>query len=62
MRGSAGNPPRAQIPPPPPTNKAKRWARHKVAAGVRGLGLGELADSYVDETVEAYDVDETPER
>ena len=24
--------------------------------------LKELADSYVDETLEAYDVDETPER
>src|SRR5215211_1466778 len=34
-----GNPPRVQIPPPPPADKAKRWPRHKVGAGVRGLGL-----------------------
>ena len=34
-----GNPPRVQIPPPPPTDKAKRRPRHKVGAGVRGLGL-----------------------
>ncbi len=34
-----GNPPRVQIPPPPPTDKAKRWPRPKVGAGVRGLGL-----------------------
>ena len=34
-----GNPPRVQIPPPPPTDKAKRWPRHKVGAGVRGLGV-----------------------
>ena len=34
-----GNPPRVQIPPPPPADKAKRRPRHKVGAGVRGLGL-----------------------
>jgi hypothetical protein len=34
-----GNPPRVQIPPPPPTDKAKRWPRHTVGAGVRSLGL-----------------------
>jgi hypothetical protein len=34
-----GNPPRVQIPPPPPTDKAKRRSRHMVSAGVRGLGL-----------------------
>jgi hypothetical protein len=34
-----GNPPRVQIPPPPPIDKAKRWPRHEVEAGVRGLGL-----------------------
>ena len=34
-----GNPPRVQIPPPPPTDKSKRLPRHEADAGVRGLGL-----------------------